>query len=251
MTLLWQKQREAWGKVEMSDQATTKKRRKWLPLTGSILGRLFLFLIGASAIALSFLYAVESAVPVHLPFKKSFYVDSWDRGYVIADGVWVLDNEKIAAPFNTTQIVCEIDQRVCREASAELMPFAGKHSLYLVTTTFAVSSWTKDTITAAASNGCVRRTMTLSRRAQSITALREPDPDGRPESCLIEMKDVIRSSVQDGFPVEKRIRAEQTAKVVPWMWGTLFVWALYMLWRGVKMAREILRRSGPTNVADN
>lgn len=73
---------------------------------------------------------------------------------VIAEGTWVLDNEKLAYPLNVTKITCYKEISTCIEARAEIMSGGDSDSLLLNTYDFPITKWDNYEIIADAPGGC-------------------------------------------------------------------------------------------------
>jgi len=112
--------------------------------------------------------------PVLLP-SLSVYTDTWDKGYLIAKGTWVLSNDQMLWPEQTTQIECNRDKNSCTEVTASISRFGGSPSLVLELNSYEIERWdnyeivTKPVETAL---GCVRYIRRINRLQKSVTGIR-------------------------------------------------------------------------------
>ncbi len=112
--------------------------------------------------------------PVGLP---SLFVslDFWKAGYVSGKGTWILANEKMGWPEQTTQLECRRDQRICTEATAILSRTGGSKSLSVQTSVYEIERWDDHEIVTKPKEsgfGCVRYTLRINRVQKSVTGIR-------------------------------------------------------------------------------
>lgn len=179
---------------------------------------------------------VRQSPPVVLAGDQGVSDHSWDDfGYVYARGTWVMENEEIGSPFNDASISCYRGIMKCMASTAEIVKTSdGQNLLVNSLDSFDIDRWSADTIVYSNANGCTRYTVTISRASKSVTARREPDPDGSAAACMgmaVERDAVLRTSLQDGSRVYARIQKEASQKQTPWLLGLLGLWsALCVLW---------------------
>lgn len=192
--------------------------------------------------------------PASIAVEQSVEDASWDEpgALVKAHGTWVLDNEQIGSPLNEVEIACHREWGTCLASTAELMPNSGRHILVTDLHDFPISSWTHDAITFGEANGCTRYTVTVSRRSRSVTAFREPDPSGSAASCFgpaaAEMRrTVLRSSVQDSWPVYQRLQDQASQRSFGYALGALLAWSAVVIFWVVRVWRS--RRTGASEAS--
>jgi hypothetical protein len=88
------------------------------------IGRVIAWLLIGITTSIAIVWAAGAYVAVQVPVKPSgggtVYTDAWDRGYVSADGTWVIENERSASPIQVTDIACYREDNQCQLATAEL-----------------------------------------------------------------------------------------------------------------------------------
>jgi hypothetical protein len=112
--------------------------------------------------------------PANLP-SLFISLDFWQSGYVSGKGTWVLTNDKMGWPEQTTYIECLYDRRLCVEATAILTGEGGNKAISLNTDVYEVERWDDHEIVTKprkTSASCVRYVLKFNRAQKSVTGLR-------------------------------------------------------------------------------
>lgn len=139
--------------------------------------------------------------PISLPFINVF-IDLWDDGYVTASGTWVLSNEKMGEPEQTSKINCYRSMNRCIEAVAIVGGEGSERRLFVDIDIYEIERWdaheivTKPLQTAF---GCVRYLRRINRLQKSVTGIRSTISDK--DMCKgVEPKEMYMV-LTDGFKV--------------------------------------------------
>jgi hypothetical protein len=139
--------------------------------------------------------------PVTLPGLHIF-LDSWSQGYVSAKGTWVLTNEKMGFPEQTSDIHCVRDKRTCTEATAIVSGKGSNRSLTVETDFYEIERWDEYEIVTKPQEtgfGCARYIRRFNRVQKSVTGLRSTISTGG--LCQgVEAKE-SNMTLSDGFKV--------------------------------------------------
>jgi hypothetical protein len=81
-------------------------------ITAGLIGTVTIFALG--------IFVISQQVPVKLPFGGSVYINSWDQGYVSAQGTWIIEGTNQAFPVQFTKITCVKEDKSCTSAQAEI-----------------------------------------------------------------------------------------------------------------------------------
>ena len=181
----------------------------------STLLRAFLWTLIALAVWVGLMFAagalISSRVPVRLPLKMVL-TQMWDQGYIEVSGTWTIENDKMAAPFQTSKITCVRQDGVCRDARAEI---GLGDTLGVATETFQIVKWDAHTIVYKSEEPlCVRYSYTIDRAAQTVSGVRELVKKDDP-MCK-EMADRLVLHLVDGLKVTMKAQEDAT----PW-WGQI------------------------------
>ena len=134
------------------------------------------------------------------------YVDSWDQGFVSAEGTWTLIGQESGRPVQTSRIKCERDRRVCVEATAHY------HENFLGTDveTHDIERWDKHEIvtTPEQTAACVRYTTRIGRLQKSVTGLRLRISD---DALCGHMEAELHLRLSDGSEVMRQLADEREA----------------------------------------
>ena len=176
-------------------------------------------------------WLVQQFPAVEVASARGVSDHSWDDlGYAYAQGTWVMENERIGSPQNVVAISCYRDIGQCFESVAEI--FRGGSEVGVLTNrleAFSIDSWNAETIAYSNANGCIRYTVVIDRRTESVTARREPDPAGSDTSCigssLVRDAD-LRMSLQDGWRVQQQLQRDAFNRVATWLWLAFGLWLL-------------------------
>lgn len=139
--------------------------------------------------------------PVTLP-SLHIFLDSWNQGYVSAKGTWVLTNEKMGVPEQTSDIRCVRDRRTCTEATAIVSGKGSNRSLTVDTDFYEIESWDEYEIVTKPIEtgfGCARYVRRFNRVQKTVTGLRSTISTGG--ACKgVEAKE-LNMMLSDGFKV--------------------------------------------------
>ena len=140
-------------------------------------------------------------IPYLSPFKV--FTELWDSGYVKAEGTWIIEQDEMARPIQTTVIECDNVAKECSEATAEL----DDESLRVDTNRHKIERWdAHEIVTAPLGFLCVRYTMRILREQQSVKASRiKTKIEGECKYVTSE----LRLRLDDGMKI---YRAQQTKK---------------------------------------
>jgi len=151
--------------------------------------------------------------PAYLP-RLFIFLDLWKSGYVSGKGTWVLTNEKMGLPEQTTHIECHRDQRICIEVTAILTGKGRNKSVSVDIELYDIERWddhevvTKPRETGA---GCVRYVRKFNRVQKSVTGLRSTISTEGP--CkMVDVKE-MHMSLSDGFKVYWELYQKSKKKI--------------------------------------
>ncbi|HEV2557866.1 MAG TPA: hypothetical protein VGU45_04500 [Microvirga sp.] len=191
---------------------------------GRIAGWLLVGGLGSLAIVSGWRYYVETQVPVKLRPGGSVETAMWDRGYVAANGTWVVENGP-ARPLQFTNIGCFRSDNTCRAATAEI---AGGNILSLETATYKVTRWSETTLIFVNNDApCADYTYTISRANQRVVGTAAPRRNTA-ESCPAG-EEALQLSLVDGARVTRTLEQEANARAQPVAWASLAaLWVLVL-----------------------
>lgn len=173
---------------------------------------------------------VSHKVPVSL-YGYSLFVDFWDRGYVSAEGTWVIENEKHAFPLNTSSITCSRETGFCTDSSARVQTGTGTASLNVEAETHQITKWDNDTLTYTTDTRCVDYVYTINRATKQISGLRKVNAKSDPETCS-GLENELRLRLTNGFDVYWKMQEEAFPHAYFWLFaGTIFAFGGYSIWR--------------------
>lgn len=139
--------------------------------------------------------------PVTLP-SLHIFLDSWSQGYVSAKGTWVLTNEKMGLPEQSSDIRCVRDTRTCTEATAIVSGKGSNRSLSVDIDSYEIERWDEYEIVTKPKEtgfGCARYLRRFNRVQKSVTGLRSTISTGG--ACQgVEAKE-LNMTLSDGFKV--------------------------------------------------
>lgn len=148
--------------------------------------------------------------PVYLP---SFYIytASWDRGYVSASGTWILSNEKIGWPEQSSNISCDRGMNRCTEATAIVSGEGSDRYLALDVDTYEIERWDDhEIVTKPRQLACVRYVRRINRLQKSVTGIRSTISNE--DMCKgVESKE-FHMTLTDGSKVYWDLAQEQRKK---------------------------------------
>lgn len=134
----------------------------------------------------------------------------------MAEGTWVLDNDRQAFPLQTTQIRCERELKRCTGATATVM---SGNMLSTDISFFEVVAWDAGRVVFRDDTPiCVSYLYTIDLASKSANAVRTKK-SGAPEGTCGSIAPEMRMSLQEGWPISLKMQQDAT----PWF-GKLAVW---------------------------
>lgn len=95
-------------------------------------------------------------------------LQGFEEDWASASGIWRIDGEKSAVPYNVTEIWCYRPSMECNSASAELVNVGGSKFLTATHAVADVDQWTGNEIVFSTSGGCRTATTRLSKTDGSV-----------------------------------------------------------------------------------
>jgi hypothetical protein len=145
--------------------------------------------------AIAVLVAIMNYTKIISPLGSLFVsTSSWDQGFVLAKGSWMMLNDRINSPMQTSEIRCVRVEGTCHEAIAKIF-----NDDYLSVELYRrqIVSWTSKVISYDDTAECVKVRYSIDRDLQQIVGRRqriEPSPPG----CEHFTKD-LQLVMRDGF----------------------------------------------------
>lgn len=101
-------------------------------------------------------------------------VESWTGGYATAKGTWVLTNDQMGIPFQTSDFRCYKANGFCIEATAMIIPGrATPDSLFVDTDIYPIERWDEfEIVTKPLDFGCTRYVRRFNRTQGHVTGTR-------------------------------------------------------------------------------
>lgn len=127
-------------------------------------------------------------------------VSSLSADHASAKGIWRIDGEKSATPYNVSEIWCWREDNTCHISRAELADYGGSRFLETDLEVLTVSSWGEEHVTFKSSGGCRAVSTTLSKKDGSVVQTVTTD------LTLKTCKTDGRGNDQFGVPLLKRPR---------------------------------------------
>jgi Putative peptidoglycan binding domain len=110
--------------------------------------------------------------PVSLP-SLDVFIDFWDNGYFSAKGTWVLSNEGMAWPEQTSKIDCYRASKMCVEATSIVRGDVTDRRLSIDTDSYEIERWDEhEIVTKPLQFGCTRYVRRVNRAQKSVTGIR-------------------------------------------------------------------------------
>jgi len=186
-------------------------------------------IVGTFAILFVAMELVGAMVPVYLP-SLSVQTGSWNE-YASAQGTWTMDNDELAAPLQSTNIVCRRYNMTCTAAQAEISSNMLHSELY----DYEVMQWDNDVIIFKnTSSDCVDYTYTINRVNERVIATRTTKKT-QSDGCLVDISPKpINLTLTDGFKVYWQLYEEGQTKVFPAGWMAFAAWWIFIGWRLLK-----------------
>jgi hypothetical protein len=192
---------------------------------GRIAGWVFVGAVGSLAIVQGWHYYVDTQVPVKLRGGGSVETSLWERGYVTANGTWVVESGQEARPLQYTSVACYRSDNTCRSATAEVL---ASSTLSLDTATYKVAHWSETTLMFVNSDSpCSEFTYTISRVNQRVVGTRSPKRNAA-ESCT-EDEGTLQLTLVDGAKVTRAQELEANARAQPVAWASLAALWVFVL----------------------
>lgn len=187
-------------------------------------------LVGLVAVVSAVNLYVSRVVPVSL-LGYSLFVDSWDRGYVSAEGTWIIENGKHAFPLNTSTITCLRESGSCIDSSARIFTGTGTGLLSVEAETHLITKWDNDTLTYTTESECVDYVYTITRATKQVSGLRKRNTKSEPGTCS-SVEDELRLRLADGFDVYWKMRDDSFPHGYLWFFAaTIGALGLFSTWK--------------------
>jgi hypothetical protein len=104
--------------------------------------------------------------------SKHVSIDLWDRGYVLAQGTWVIAGEAQAWPEQTSTLKCDRALGTCSEATA-VVSRGEARVLSVDLDTYEIERWDQqEIVTKPLERGCARYVRRFNRVQQSVSGIR-------------------------------------------------------------------------------
>lgn len=139
--------------------------------------------------------------PISLPMLHVF-TDFWDDGFVAGSGTWILPNEKMGVPEQTSKINCDKKTKTCTEATALVTGDGGNRRLSVDIETYEIERWDDHGLVTKPREtgfGCARYVRRINRKQKSITGIRSTIADDG--VCKGVENRELYMSLTDGFKV--------------------------------------------------
>jgi len=150
--------------------------------------------------------------PVILP-RLHVFTDLWDEGYVSASGTWVLSNDKMGKPEQTSKINCDRHSNICTEAVAIVSGKGSERILFVDIDTYEIERWDDYEIVTKplqSTIGCVRYVRRINRLQKSVTGIRSTIQNE--DMCKGVDSKEIYMVLTDGFNVYWDLLQERNKK---------------------------------------
>lgn len=147
-------------------------------------------------------YELWTQNPPLLP-KLRVFLDTWDQGYVSAEGTWIIEGEKSGRPIQTSRLECHMNRKICTEATTHM---TGNY-LSVGVEEHSIERWdSHEIVTKPSDSGamrCVRYTTRIGRTSRTVTGLRlRISEDGLCKDFTPE----LRLRLVDGMEVTNALR---------------------------------------------
>lgn len=149
----------------------------------------------------------EGVVPAAMGERP---VEGLEDGWASARGIWAIEGEKSAFPYNVTEIWCWRPSMTCNSASAELAEFDGAKFLTATHSVAEVDQWTENEIVFSTSGGCRTATTRLFKTDGSVVQTIETD------LTLPTCKTDGRANEATGVPLLKKPRIVRMITTDEW-----------------------------------
>lgn len=150
--------------------------------------------------------------PISLP-RFHVFTDLWNNGYVSASGTWVLSNDKMGEPEQTSKINCDRRMNICTEAVAIVGGEGSNRRLFVDIDTYEIERWDDHEIVTKPLQpafGCVRYVRRFNKLQKSVTGIRSTISNK--DMCkMVEAKE-LQMVLTDGFKVYRELAQERNKK---------------------------------------
>src|SRR5262249_17801485 len=138
-----------------------------------VAGILALTLLGVILIFGLHINAIRLAVPVTPSGDGKVFVNLWDRGYVSANGTWVIDQDRMADPINVSNVSCVRNENICYDAQARISRGSFDSYLYSDLERYPIVRWDDSTVQFQNdSTVCVTYIYVIDRATQKLSGRR-------------------------------------------------------------------------------
>lgn len=147
--------------------------------------------------------------PIILP-KFDFSEDHWEDGYFSAKGTWIMDNEKLTNPEQTSSITCYRDLGICIHTTA-FISRDNSDFLDVDTIVYYIERWDKNEIVTKPKDfACTQLVIRINSLQSSVNLIRSIISNE--ELCKsLEMKNK-HSTLKDGVDVYLRLTEDYQKK---------------------------------------
>ena len=144
-------------------------------------------------------------------------IDDWDIGYVKVEGTWVIEQDQMAFPMQTSQIQCDRASKECVSGTAR---WTGKNLTSNIEK-YVIETWnTHEIVMVSKDDQCVRSTMRVLKAQTSVTASQiKIDGNG---FCK-EITPELRLRLEDGMKVHKQLSNEREEQIKKFLRLPLFI----------------------------
>lgn len=139
--------------------------------------------------------------PTSLPMLHVF-TDLWADGYVSASGTWVLSNDKMGEPEQTSKINCDRRLNICTETIAIIGGEGSDRTLFVDIDTYEIERWDDHEIVTKplqSALGCVRYVRKFNKLQKSVTGIR--NTISNETMCKVVESKEMHMVLTDGFKV--------------------------------------------------
>src|SRR3989344_6633671 len=150
--------------------------------------------------------------PTFLPMLHVF-TDFWDAGFVSASGTWVLSNDKMSEPEQTSKINCDRRMNICTEAFAIVGGEGSDRRLFVDIDIYEIERWDDHEIVTKplqSALGCVRHVRRFNKLQKSVTGIRSTISNET--NCKEVFVKELYMELTDGFKVYSELLQERNKK---------------------------------------
>jgi hypothetical protein len=192
-------------------------------------------LLGTAAIFLAGVFSIYAQVPIKIASGGEVLANLWDRGYVSAEGTWIIEGTKQAFPVQITKITCYKQQGHCTSARAEI---GFGDTLSLEVDRFEITKWDATTLVFADTYArCVDYVYTIDRSNLRTFGTRKSKQDADDHCKLMEQRD-LKLTLVNGGTVWQSLRGDASARTMPFLLAAMALWWVFVLYRVVRTWRR-------------